>query len=431
MKEFLVEWNPWWEKHAPFSGVKRDRLHDVIPWVSRREMVAVVGARRAGKTTLLFEIIDYLICELKVNPRNILFIKGDDDRVEKTGLIDRALNEYAQLVNPFGNIFVLIDEIQEIEEWSKTLKRIYDLRTDIKLFISGSNADILKEELGVLLAGRFASFELFPFSFTEFLRAREVNINTALSIVQNKAKILHCLNEYLTYGSFPEVVLEKDVKLKVQLTQFYFDSIFYRDIVRRKKIRNPAQLEKMVKYFLQNISALANFAKVGDAIGLATDSIGEYVRAAEEAYLIFSVNLFAFSYRKQIVNPKKMYCVDAGIRNGIGFTFSEDAGKIYENTVFVHLRQSRNEIFYWAGKHECDFIVKNGKKLAAIQVCYDIRNAKEREQKGLLEALNNFKLKEGTIITHDYEDEEEIEGKIIHYIPLWKWLLQKKSEKQK
>jgi len=422
MKDILFEWNPWWANEYEFQGVSRDKTKDILRWISRKEIISITGVRRAGKTTLLYEIIGYLINKNKISPENILFIKADDDRADKDNLINHAIDEYYKWIAPQSRVFVFIDEIQEIREWQKTLKRHYDLDKNIKLFISGSNADIMKEDLSSLLAGRCAYFDVFPFSFSEFLRAKGVAIKDDTGLIKEKNKIRHLLLEYVHNGSFPEVVLEKNEKIKNELAAFYFDSIFYRDVIKRKNIRNPAKLENLVKYFLQNISNLANFTKIAKAMELTTDSVVEYTKALEDAYLLFHINLLEFSYKKQIINPKKIYCVDTGIRNIVGFNFSEDIGRLYENIVFMQLRRKAKEIFYWSGKNECDFIIKNGKRLEAVQVCWNIKQSKERELKGLLEAMNKFKLKEGAIITEEYEFKEKFENKIIRYIPLWKWL---------
>lgn len=424
MKIPLAEWNPWWNTKYAFQGIQRELLKDILQWIKRREIVTVIGVRRAGKTTLLFEIIDYLINSERINPQNILFIKADDERISPENAITATMDEYGQLINPAGRKYVFIDEIQEIENWQRTVKRIYDLEKEVKFFISGSNASLMKEELSTLLAGRYAAFELFPFTFYEFLQAKGIAFQHKDVIpVNEKNKIRHFLLEYLQHGAFPEVVLEEDEKIKSQLTKFYFDSIFYRDVIKRKQIRNPAKLEKLTKYFLQNMANLSNFTKIGRLLELTTDSVGEYIKALEDAYLLFIANLFEFSYKKQIINPKKIYCVDIGIRNHMGFTFSEDLGRIYENIVYIALRRKTQEIFYWANKYECDFIVKEGKKREVIQVCFDLKDAREREVNGLIDALQHCKLKEGIIITEDEDGEEIRRGKKIKYIPLWRWLL--------
>jgi len=427
MREIIFEWNPWWDEKYDFKGIKRDKLNEVIPWIKRKEIISITGVRRSGKTTLMFEIIEHLIKKEQIPSKNIFFIKADDDRIDTDRLIDNALDEYYQLKNPESKIFVFIDEIQEIDKWQKTLKRIYDLKENIKLFISGSNASVIKEELSTLLSGRCAYFEVFPFNFNEFLKSKGLSIESEREIIKQKNKIRHFLLEYLNGGGFPEVVLEDNTKTKKELIGYYFDSIFYRDIIKRRKIRNPQKLEKLVKYYLQNISNLANFTKIAKLLELTTDSVVEYTKALEDAYLIFNINLFEFSYKKQIVNPKKIYSVDIGIRNNIGFKFSEDIGRIYENIVFLQLRRKYKEIFYYKGKNECDFIIKKGKILDTIQVCYNLSNekTKEREIKGLLEAMDKFKIKNGIIITNNYDADEKINKKTIKFIPLWKWLLEK------
>ncbi len=425
MKEMLYEWNPWWTGEFGFKGIKRDRIWEILPWVDRREIISILGVRRAGKTTLLYELIDYLIKDKRASPKKILFIKADDDRVEKEKLIDRAIDEYQKRVNPGTSFFLFIDEIQEISGWQKTLKRIYDLNEKIKIFISGSNSSILKEDLSSLLAGRFAYFEIFPFSFPEFLRTKELEIKNETDLIKNKNIIRNFLLEYIEKGAFPEVILEKREEIKEELARFYFDSIFYRDVIKRKDIRNPAKMEKLVKYFLQNISNPTSFAKTAKLLELTTDSITEYVKALEDSYLIFSINLFEFSYKKQIINPKKIYCIDTGIRNIVGFNFSADIGRLYENLVFINLRRKNSDIYYWKDKNECDFLIKTKKELQAIQVCYDLSKpeTKEKEIRALLETLEKFKLNKGLVITEDYEAEEQIKNKKIEFIPLWKWLL--------
>jgi len=420
-EEILTEWNPWWRAYK-YEKVERNLLKKVTPWIKRKEIVAIVGARRSGKTTLLFEIIAKLIAD-GIDKKNILFIKCDDERVKEQQLIDTVMQQYLQLINPSGKVYVFIDEIQEVDVWQKTLKRLYDL-TDYKFFISGSNAGILKEELTSAIAGRFCYFEMYPFSFAEMLIAKGVSTKK-FDVLANKNVTLHHLNEYLEYGGFPEVVLEKDRNMKQELLRYYLDSIIYRDVVRRAKIRNVKKLEDVVSFFLQNVSNYANFTKLAKHVGLTTDSVVEYAKRLEDAYLIFAVSIHAYSLKKQFINPKKMYCVDTGLRN-LGFRFSEDAGRLAECVVFVELKRRGKEIYYWKNRHETDFTIKEGKRVTgAFQVCWDMNEeTRPREVEGLKESMTEFKLKEGTILTRDYEAEEKIEGGRICFVPIWKWLLE-------
>ncbi|KYK32853.1 MAG: hypothetical protein AYK22_01655 [Thermoplasmatales archaeon SG8-52-3] len=421
----MLEWNPWWKGSYHFQKVRRDLFFKIKNWIDRKEIISILGVRRSGKTTLLFETIDYLINEKKVNSDNIFFIKADDDRVEKKDLIKKLLDEYLIWRNPQDKIYIFIDEVHEIPEWQKTLKRIYDLNDENKkIFISGSNASLLKEELSYLLTGRFAYFELFPFSFREFIRAQNISVKNETDILRQKNTLRNLLLSYIEYGGFPEIVLEKDKNRKDELLQFYFESILYRDIVKRKNIRNVEKLDRLVKWYLQNISVYANYDKLGKICDLSTDTIGEYTRFLEDAYLVFVINILAYSVKKQFVNPKKIYCVDPGIRRIVGFIFSEDSGRIYENIVFTHLKQTGRDIYYWKNKNECDFITKNKEIVEqVIQVSYDIEKSKDREIKGLIGAMEKFDISKGLIITQNYESKKIINEKEIVFKPLWKWLL--------
>ncbi|MBS3176125.1 ATP-binding protein [Candidatus Woesearchaeota archaeon] len=426
MKELLYEWNPWWNKECSFNEVKRDLLNRLTAWVERKEIVAVIGGRRCGKTTLLYELIDWLINNRKVPPENIVFIKADDERANKENLINNALSEYEKWKKPKGRMFIFIDEIQELNDWQKTLKRIYDLEgKNKKIFISGSNASLLREELGHLLAGRNAYFELFPFSFRECLRANNITVSNEDDVIKNKAAIRNTFADYVSFGGYPEVVLERDEKRREELVHYHFDSIIFRDVVKRKKVRNTEKLVRIVDLYLQQISSLVNFSNIAKLVNLTTDSVTEYTKYLEEAYLIFANNVFAESLKKQFINPKKIYCIDTGMRRIVGFTFSQDAGRMEENITFIELKRRGYKTFYWAEKNECDILVSKGKDIIqAIQVCYELTpENREREIKGLIEAMEKFHLKEGTILTDNQTEKITIKEKTINCTPLWRWLI--------
>ncbi|MBI3036431.1 ATP-binding protein [Candidatus Woesearchaeota archaeon] len=428
--EILVEWNPWWAQKQEFGLIDREIKHDILEWLGGKEIIGILGVRRCGKTSLMSLVIEHLL--KTVDAKNIFFIKCDDDRVKKEGLISEAMELYREVINPTGRIFVFADEVQEVPEWESTLKRVYDLEKDVKFFVSGSNFSVLREDLAFKLAGRLAHFELYPFSFAEFLKLRNIKLEGKAQVLSRKHEIKHSLLEYFEFGGFPEVVLEEDTRKKGQLLRFYYDTIVYRDILKRREVRNPAKMEQMINFLLQNISGHINFSKVGRLVSLSTDSIGEYVKYLQDAFFMFTVPLFSYSVKKQEINPKKIYCVDLGIRNIKGFRFSQDYGKFAENAVFVELKRrgSANPLqalYYWQGEGcEVDFVVKEGLKVKRlIQVCWDMGDSKvkERELKGLIGGLKEFKLKEGAIITGDAEGTELVDGKKVYYIPLWKWLL--------
>lgn len=428
-RELLVKWNPWWAGDFQLHLVERMLLAEVAPWIERKEIIAVLGARRAGKTELLRLLIGKLL--QNVPKENIFFIKADDERAKKDGLLDDALASWREFSNPKGRTYVFIDEIQEVPGWAETLKRMYDLEPEVKFFISGSNLAISRGELSERLAGRIAYFDLYPFSFKELLFARgEKEPASAASAIARKAALGHQLISYLEAGGFPEVSMETDVMRRAQLLRFYYDTILFRDVVKRHGVRNPQKLDALAGYFLQNIANPANFSKIGKAYSLSADSVSEYASYFQEAFLIFQAPLYSHSVKRTEINPKKIYCVDTGLRNVMGMRFSEDAGRLAENAVFVELmrRNGANplcKVFYWSnGRTEVDFAVKCGREISLFQVCWEFGGeVRKREVDGLLAAMEGLGVKEGTIITKDGDETVRARGRRIKVMPLYLWLL--------
>lgn len=419
-EEILVEWNPWWTDDFSLDFVPRDIHQKIKKWLDRREIIPITGCRRSGKTTLMYMAINHLLEE--IDKENILFVKCDDERVEEKNLIESAREKHREMFDPEGRTYLFLDEIQEIEDWNKTIKRIYDLDEKTKIFLSGSR--LLKSELSTALAGRFVYFDVYPFSFKEFLKARNVDIKSRTDLLSKKSNVKHHLREYLQWGGFPEIVLEKEEERKKELLKFYSDSILYRDVIKRSGINKPEKVEKLKSYLLSNFTNLLNYNKIAKHLSVSPDTISSYIHHMEESYFVFPVPLFSYSIKKQQVNPKKIYCIDNGIRNSVGFKFSRDLGRLYENTVYLELNRRYDEIYYWRDNGiEVDFLIKEGdtvKKL--VQVCYDVSSAGEREEKSLIQGMDEFDLKEGLIITGDTRNQVEREGKTIQYTPLWEWL---------
>ncbi|MEF8880178.1 MAG: ATP-binding protein [Candidatus Thermoplasmatota archaeon] len=422
-EEILVEWNPWWTKDDfSIEYVDRDIRKKLENWLNRREIIPITGCRRAGKTTLMYMTIQSLL-EKKIDSRNILFVKCDDERVEEKNLIENAREKHKEMFNPDGRIYLFLDEIQEIEDWDKTIKRIYDLEQRTKIFLSGSR--LLKTELSSALAGRFIYFDVYPFFFTEFLRAKGINWTKRVDLLSKKTRIKHHLREYLQWGGFPEIVLENEENKKRKLLRFYSDSILYRDVIQRSGINKPEKVEKLKNYLLSNFTNLLNYSRIASHLGVSSDTISSYIHHMEESYFFFPLPMFSYSLKKQQFNPKKIYCIDNGIRNSVGFKFNDDLGRLYENSVFLELKRRYDEIYYWNDRNmEVDFLVKEKDKIKElIQVCCDVSNTDGREEKSLIYTLKKFNLQKGTIITGDTREKVEIDDLEIIYIPLWEWLL--------
>lgn len=330
-------------------------------------------------------------------------------------------------MNPSDKEYVFLDEVQEIEGWQKDLRKLYDGVRGLKIVVTGSNSSLLKGEYASLLTGRTIPHEVYPFSFREIVKYRGILTDFALpAILSRKAQIRHAFSEYLLYGGFPEVVNEENTKLKTALLKEYYNGILTRDVIRRYDIRRTKQYEKAVHFLMSNATSLFSVKNLSGLLDVNAHTLEEYIGYLEDVYLLFGVNHFSYSLKKQITYPRKVYCVDNGFINAVSFQFSEDTGRLLENAVFTGIKTRGLECYYWKGKKGCDFIVKEGRSTReAIQVSYSLKDAstRKRELEGLLEAMGEFKLKKGAILTYDESETITVEGGKIEVVPVWQWLL--------
>jgi len=381
------------------KGIDREKIQEI--GLNNPFAIIVSGIRRCGKSTLLNQILK----KQKIS----YYLNLEDPRLGGFELSDFNIAEevFNEVYGSNGVYF--FDEIQNIEKWEKFIRYLVDKKN--KTIITCSNASLLSRELGTKLTGRHLSYELFPFSYTEFLEFFKQKPNEESYL------------DYLYKGGFPEFLRENDETLLHELLR----DVLMRDIVNRFGIKNITILKKLAIYLLSNVGKEFSANSIKKMLEVkSVQTIIDYISYLEDSYLIFTIPKFSYSYKKQQVNPKKVYSIDNGLSYVNSVSFSKDKGKMLENNVFLNLRKKYKEIFYFQKNKECDFIIKDREKvILAIQVCYKFnRENQDREIKGLLEAMNELKLKEGLILTFNQEDEFEIKGKKIILKPVWRWSLE-------
>jgi len=423
------DWN-FWDKDLNV-GIKRPYyLNKIKKLHESSHIIVITGARRSGKSFIMRQTAKTLI-KGGIRENNILIVNFEDPRFVElnTKILQQVYDVYLEFLNPQEKPFLFLDEIQEVEDWEKWVRTIHEL-DKAKIIISGSNAKLLSRELSTLLTGRHLDLVIFPLSFKEFLRFRNVNLSKRFEIVNKEIEIKRLLREYIEFGSFPEVVLGGEKK---QILLNYFEDILNKDIVRRFKIRKSKELVSLAKFYLGNISSLMTFSSLERTLNISADTVEKFSRYLEDTFILFFLKRFSYKFREQEKSPRKVYAIDVGLANTIGFRFSQNMGRLAENLVFLELKRkemlgSNLEIYYWkdVNHREVDFLIKENLKVKQlIQVCWQISRPeiKNREIRALLKAMKEFNLEEGLIITDDYEAEENIKGKKINYIPLWKWYL--------
>lgn len=380
-------------------GISRQQAVDIK--IEDSFALIITGIRRCGKSTLLNQLLR--------KQKKGYYLNLEDPRLEGFTLPD--FNKVEQLVKElYGEEGVyFFDEIQNINDWEKFVRYLIDKKE--KVVITGSNASLLSRELGTRLTGRHLQVEMFPFSFKEFLN------------LKNEKPSIDSFEEYFTKGGFPEFLKKEEPPILHEL----LSDVVMRDIAIRFGIKNTDILRKIAIYLITNVGKEFSYNAIKNMFKIkSVQSVIDYVSYFEDAYLLFTVPLFSYSYKKQQVNPKKAYSIDNGFSNNNSASFSKDKGRMLENMVFLGLRRKFKDIFYFHEEGECDFVIKEKEKITkAVQVCFDLNeDNQDREVNGLVEALNQFELKEGLILTYDQEDEFLIDGKKVVVRPVWKWLLE-------
>ncbi len=396
--------------------------------VNSSKIISLIGIRRCGKTYLLYHLIQQL--RVQVDPRNIVYINFEDDRLFPINIGDMdALTEAYYELYPdkrSEKVYFFFDEIQNIENWEKYVRRIYDTLT-IQIFITGSSSKLLSKEIATSLRGRTIVYEIFPFSFKEYLNVRQ--IDPELYSTSNISHIKNALGTYLMDGGFPEIFgIDQDIQRRI--LKDYLDLIIYKDLVERYSIKNQALLKHLLKYLFTNIGSLISFNKLYNnykSLGYkaSKDTLYDYISYLQDAYAVFTPSIFRNSVREKQRNPRKIYSIDNGFRKLFTVSLSGDYSKLYENVAFLHLRRYTDQIYYFKQTFEVDLYCRLERELL-INVSYQIDNPAtlQRELRGLVQGLQYFKLKEAYLITADKDEIIKTSNGFVHVLPMWKWLLQ-------
>ena len=385
-------------------------------YMKGNEIVIITGIRRCGKSSLL-KIISKKLNE-KFVYMNFDDIRLTDFKVENFEDIEEIVSEIYGIKT---NVIYLLDEIQNVPSWERWVNNLYAKK--IKVFVTGSNSSLLSSEISTFLTGRNKVIKLYPFSFREFLLFKK--IKTDYQTTDERRAVSQAFNEYFEKGGFPLVIINDDLTLSKQ----YFEDILNKDIIKRYNIKKVKELKDLILYLFSNVSKTYSYSTLKQVSSIKSLSmINNYIEYLKNVFVASTINKFDYSIKKQKVSSSKFYVLDNSFLKTVAFNFSENAGKRLENLVFIELVRRGNEIYYHAKKNECDFIIKEGLKITkAIQVCLILDNAvtKKREVDGLIEAMKEYKLKEGLILTLDKEEGLVVEDKKITIKPVWKWLLGK------
>jgi hypothetical protein len=386
----LDKWNFWNQKIS--TGFQRSGyLAKLERYLKMPEIIALTGVRRSGKSTIILQIIERLI-QGGVNPTNTLYINFEEPKFGggfDGALLPEIFDAYLEFFDPKGKIYLFLDEVQLVEKWERFAVSLHDRRENIKIFVTGSSSKLLMGEISTLLSGRYISETIYPLSFKEFLEAENIKIPLLIKV----PRIYKKLREYVEFGGFPRVALEKDTFNKKIILTEYFNSILERDIILKHAVKNVKDVKELINFVLSNVSGEVSSYNIEKLFGISSQNVRRYFEYLNEAFLFQFSPFFSFSVKKQIYNPQKVFAIDTGLVNAASFKFSDDIGKLLENVVAVELLRRNQKLFYWKNGTEVDFVLRKGRQAGElINICYSLNEKTlEREIKSLECGLSEFK----------------------------------------
>ncbi len=388
--EIIKQANFWDGKPIKTGFVRHSYLQQVTKYLDNQLVKVILGQRRVGKSYILRMLIEHLITERQVPPENIFYINKDIhslDFIDSSTKLLEVVKQYQTALLPSGKIYIFLDEVQEIANWEKAVNSLsQDYTQDFEVFITGSNAKLLSTELSTYLSGRYINFEIFPFSYEEFLDFNK------------RANNKESFFQYLKFGGMPESYALEDLEIKKNYFTSLHDSIVLRDIVQRHKVRDVYLLEKLICFLIDStgsyfsINSVVNFLK---SSGYKTNSetIGSYIRFLINAYFLHESERYDIQGKRILGGERKFYLNDLGFKFFLSSSFDFGVGKFLENAVYLHLRRKGYSVYTGRIKgKEIDFIAeKNGMKMY-LQVAYLLPDEKviEREFGNLTFIPDNY-----------------------------------------
>ncbi len=430
MLSILEKWNRWGSNPLN-SKILRTYIPKISPYIHTDEVIALIGPRKAGKSTILYQIMDVL--EQEGLPKEAIFHMNFEEPSVSSKLtlrtLDKLYESYREHIYPEGRAYLFLDEIQNIEEWERWV-RTRNETENIKIFITGSSAKLMSREISTLLTGRHLSFEIFPLSFAEFLDFHQITPPNHRRPIDASPVIKKALNNYIKWGGFPAVTLAKTEQHKRNILLGYFDDILYKDIALRHKIRDAVALRNIAVHLLSQTGKLISYQRIANVFQLSEEATKNYCHYIQEAFLIEM--LFYYSVKASIRQrrPKKVHAIDLGLRNTVSISNAKDEEKVVESLIYQNLRKRYgNHVFYWSGNQEIDFVIQEGNNITQLwQIAIDgFENEKvmSRELNAFEEAKQIFPSAEAFLVTKTMPNQWEKFP--CHVIPLWSFLLGSES----
>lgn len=420
MEKTLIRQNPQWNGTEFKDLCNRDIMVNLLKKKNLRHVQILTGVRRCGKSTIFKLLMNDLLAS-GVNGKEILVLNLDDPQFipiwdDSSKLF--IVIENAERLTGVKVKYLFLDEVQHLRDWELFVKSAYDGNLFNKVYITGSNSNLLQNRFSALLSGRYFENEVRPFAISEVLRSK--GFSSLLDCYHHVANVLRVIDGILLFGSFPEIALsDADEDIKQELLKSYFDSIVQKDCIVYHNIRDTYVFYRLVSYLLQNAGSRFSIPAVAKALKSNENTVSAYLNYLCDSYICSDVRNFSYSLKETNRSQHKCYCIDNGLIAANVFRYSPQSGSALENLVYNELKNKGYEnISFDNSKTECDFIAYKKGEAHGFQVCYELNDMNRgRELAGFI--TEEVSLKSKTLLTYNQKETyEEIE-----ILPIWEWAI--------
>lgn len=422
---------------------KRKLMEKLKKWIDRKEIYAIKGPRQSGKTTLLKILRNWLIEGKEVSPDHTIFLTFEDRELLES--FEKAPRELIEsYIEDERRYYFFLDEFQYVEEGGQKLKYLYDTLDDVKFVITGSSSLELTSKTSKHLVGRIFSFKLFPFSFWEFLNAKNERLKR---VYEKKSKLISDfirkgkefqvekdifvsdlrkhLHQFLRYGGYPEVVKTQEVETRKVILKNIYETYTTRDIIELLRVKDVSKLRRLITLLSTQLGGMLNYNELGDSCGLYYKKLKKFLKILQETFIIDIIRPYHKNLRTELKKNPKVYFVDLGMRNYaidnyLPLRKRGDKGEMVENFVLNQLKRSNiGELHYWrtTGKAEVDFVLTMKDQAIPIEVKYkSFEN--EKTTRSFKSYLSAYGPDRALVLTKDFWGEEEIGKTKVKFAPV-------------
>lgn len=420
MEKTLIRQNPQWNGKAFDNLYPRDIMNNLLKKKNMRHVQILTGVRRCGKSTVFKLLINDLLQDdkdgksiLVLNLDDPQFIPFWDDSAKLYNIVENAEKLTGVKVR-----YLFLDEVQHLTDWEIFVKSAYDNNVFDKIYITGSNSQLLQNRFSALLSGRYFENEVRPFSLSEVFRAK--GFVSLLDCYSRIPQVLRVMDEVLSTGSFPEILLtEMNEEIRQELLKSYFDSIVQKDCIIYNGIRDTHLFYRLVNYLMQNVGSRFSMSAIAKALKSNENTITSYINFLCDSYICMDIRNFSYSLKETNRSLHKCYFIDNGLIAANVFRYSPQSGNALENLVYNELKNKGFiNISFDNSKTECDFIAYKDSAAYGFQVCYELNDINlKRELAGF--DVDKVILNKKILLTYN---QKEMYGDI-EALPLWEWVM--------